>query len=158
MSRDVTQTEALELIAAYGGDVARWPLEARTGVLALAGADPVVAAALADAQALDTLLAGWAADVPGRQFEAAALIPMSRELPPARRLRARWFAGGTLAASVAAALLLVMPGQQLAEPAGQEFAGQVSSQVSLGLASGQAVSMDDFALIFTPTADEEELI
>jgi hypothetical protein len=33
-----------------------------------------------------------------------------------------------------------------------------SNQVSLGSASGQGESMDDFALIFTPTAAGEDLV
>jgi hypothetical protein len=156
MSARITQAKALELIASHGGTAARWPLALRGPVLAQAAADPVVGAALAEAQALDAMLADWAADVPVCVFEPAALVPAApRPGGPRSGLvpGLRWLAGGALAASVA--LVLGLPGQQ---PADQQFAGQVSPQASLGSASGQAGSIDDFALIFTPTADEEELI
>lgn len=155
----VTQTEALELIAAYGGAPARWPQDRREAVLALAGTDPVVAGALAEARQLDALLGDWARDVTPRSFDVEVLVPVARvdvtSPRPARGWRGpRWLAGGALAASVAVALLLGIGGQE------QQFAVRDGGTPSLSLesASGQPESMDDFALVFTPTADEEDLI
>lgn len=152
----VTQAEALELIAAYGADAARWPQDRREAVLAFAASDAAVADALAEARRLDALLAGWARDVPARSFEVDALLPAGRPVAaPVRGWRApRWLGGGALAASVAVALLLGLGGQQ------QDFAVRDGGTPSPALesASGQPESMDDFALIFTPTADEEDLI
>jgi hypothetical protein len=157
----VTQTEALELIAAYGSAPARWPQDRREAVLALAGTDPVVAGAQAEARALDALLGDWARDVAPRSFDVDVLVPVARvfgarpAVVTARGWRApRWLAGGALAASVAVALLLGIGGQE------QQFAVRDGGTPSPSLesASGQPESMDDFALVFTPTADEEDLI
>jgi len=163
MNRNVTQAEALELIAAYGADVARWPVALRADVLALAAHDPVVAAALAEARDMDRLLAQWAGDVPMRTFDPETLIPAPRQTlaPTGAGWKApRWLGGGALAASVAAALLLGVPAMQLVAPGSgdAEIAQSSSEPLSLGSASGQGESMDDFALVFTPTADEEDLI
>jgi hypothetical protein len=152
----VTRDEALSLISAHGAAPARWPATARAAVLALAAEDAVVGAALAEARALDALIGEWASPVPARQFEVAALIPQPAQVRSVGRSGTGrlWIGGGALAASVVAALLLALPAQQPVIPAPQ----LASNQVSLGSASGQGESMDDFALIFTPTADEEDLI
>ena len=69
----MTETRALEIIAAYGADPARWPAAERAALRALA-ARPAVAAALVNAAALDGLLGDWArADVAMAAFESAAL-------------------------------------------------------------------------------------
>jgi hypothetical protein len=149
-----TRTEALELIAAYGADAARWPLDRREAVLALAASDAVVADVLAEARRLDALLADWARDVPARSFEVDALLPAARPVPAQGWRAPRWLGGGALAASVAVALLLGLGGQP------PQFAVRDGGTPSPALesASGQPELMDDFALIFTPTADEEDLI
>jgi hypothetical protein len=165
---------ALAVIGAYGADSARWPVETRAAVLALAAHDAVVADALADARRLDEALRGWAGDVPVRRFEVEALIPAARVASPApggafgglRGGALRWLGGGAIAASVAAALLLGVSGPQgtgtgMGPGAGFEVAsggGDISHQVSLGSASEQSEPLEGFALVFTPTAYEEDLI
>ncbi len=111
----MTRERALEIIAAHGADVGRWPAAEAAGVLELAARDAAVAAAIADVRRLDDVLAAWALPVPDRRFDAAALIAAvpgaavpAADAVPARVLRG-WLAGGALAAAVAAALLL-MPG------------------------------------------------
>jgi len=150
----VTRDKALDLISAYGADTARWPLQVRAEVLALAADDAEVAVALTEAESLDLLLQSWAADVPQRAFDAAALIPQPAVHAPSRRgWLARAGLGGALAASVAAALVLGLPGQQ-----GPLAPAQPASKISTGSDNGQGEALDDFALIFTPTADEEDVI
>ncbi|WP_439533098.1 hypothetical protein [Polymorphobacter sp.] len=152
----MNRAEALALISAYGADAARWPADARSAVLALAATDAEVAVALDEARRLDALLQGWAGDVPARRFDAEALIPAPAVQPRARGwVKRSWLGGGAIAASVVAALLLTVPVQGPVQGPQQQT---VSTEVSLGSASGQAESMDDFAMIFTPTADEEDLI
>ncbi|WP_353218222.1 hypothetical protein, partial [Sandarakinorhabdus sp.] len=51
---------ACAILASHGADPARWPAADRSALLLLAGSDPAVAAALAEAQAMDAMLAGWA--------------------------------------------------------------------------------------------------
>lgn len=164
MTNQVTQEEAIALITAYGADAARWPVEHRAALLALIAADPQVAAAHAEAAEMDALLAGWAKDVPSRSFDADALVPMA--LRPARFKAVRWlgapFLGapllgaGAVAASVAVALLLGVPGTQTMSPPSTTQIAQNTMQ--LESASAQAEPLDGFALIFTPTAYEEDLI
>ncbi|GGE12066.1 hypothetical protein GCM10011529_18000 [Polymorphobacter glacialis] len=145
---------ALEIIAAYGADARRWPDAERGGVLALVAADAGVAAALAEARGLDGWLAGWAGDVAPRRFDAEAImataqVPVMPRTSPVRR----WFASSALAVAVAVGLALVVP-----RPVTTEIAtnSPVPSATVEGDVSGS--DADDFALVFTPTIDEDELI
>jgi hypothetical protein len=113
-----------------------------------------VAAALAEARTLDVMLAGWACDVPEKRHEVAALLPAA--VPMARPVRSRWLGlagGGALAAALA--LVLVsngIGGRQATLPGG------MAGETALESASAAGEEEDLFALIFTPTADEDELI
>ncbi len=145
----MTNEQALAIIAAYGADVRRWPAAEAGDVLACMAADPVVAAAHAEAGALDALLADWAGTaVPLLPLDGAALVPAA-VVVPARPLR-RWLAGGALAAAGAAALVLMLP-MPAAMPAGSKAAPLVAAATAGSDAEG-------FAQIFTPTVDEDELI
>ena len=97
----MTNERALEIIAAYGAEAARWPMAEHDAVMALAGSDAAVVAALAEARRFDVLLHGWARDVLVRNFDAAAIIAAA-PVVPARRgwAGARWMAGGALAAAL----------------------------------------------------------
>ncbi len=151
----MTRERALEIIGAYGADAARWPAAERASVLALAAQDSQVATARAEARSLDALLDGWAADVPLRQFDPQALIPARTIATPHRPLL-RWVGGGAVAAALAMALVLTVPGTT---PAPQTVtASNMSPESPLESASDSSEPLDGFALIFTPTADEEELI
>lgn len=149
---------ALEIITAYGADVCRWPDAERGDVLALAARDAGVAAALAEARGLDGMLAGWAGDVTPRRFDAAAIMDSAPVALPVRvsPLR-RWFAGGALAAAAVAGLVVLVP-QQSTTPAAIQVA--TNSPVPSATVEGDANGSDaeNFALVFTPTIDEDELI
>jgi hypothetical protein len=147
-----TIEQALAIITAYGGDAARWPDDARPGVLALAG-EPVVAATLAEARALDVLLADWAgADAPLPLLDVAAITAL-----PQRRASRRlslWLGGGAVAAALAAILVLAVPATTPNEP-------QIAQSIDTTAPSAAVAGNDSdvvFATVFTPTQDEEDLI
>lgn len=153
----MTRERALEIIGAYGAAPARWPDTERAAVLALAHSDPAVHEALAAAGPLDTLLCNWALDVPVQHFDADALLPAPRALPGGGILRTsvmRWVAGGTVAAGLALALV-VMPSGSSRDAA--VVVAQIDSVSPVS--AGDAAELDDsFAMFFTPTADEEDVI
>ncbi len=150
---------ALEIIASHGADARRWPADERAAVQALA-ADARVAAALADARGLDALLTGWAgAEVP-LAIDIAAITrqPQVQPRPP---LRGRaWIAGGALAAAVAATIALV-PMRDMPQATSTTNIAAIShspvrsATAERGLSSSDA---DAFGYVFTPTADEDQLI
>lgn len=142
----MTRERALEIVGAYGADVARWPADERAAVLALAVGDAELRAAMDAARGLDAMLAGWAGDVPAKRFE----VDVPERALPVRRGVLRWAGGAAVAASLALVVIL-MPGGQPQMVAGDDG-------ISLGSASDMAEPDDGFAMIFTPTADEEELI
>lgn len=143
----MTVENALAIIAAYGADARRWPVAERAGVEALVATDAQVAAAVAEAAMLDDVITGWARDVAPAHFDAARLMP-------ARSGVGRWFAGGAVAAGLALALVL---GGRGADPAATAAGTDVvvASAATEGEASSDAES---FALLFTPTSDEEDVI
>lgn len=148
----MTPERALEIIAAYGADSARWPDADRAAVLALAAADAGVASALRDAAGLDALLAGWAHDVAPHGFKVAAITAMAQERPArARRIGWPWIGGGALAAAVAAGLVIYAP----VRPAAETEIATLAPPVAAPSASADAEAFDT---IFTPTPDEEQLI
>ncbi|MBV8970912.1 MAG: hypothetical protein JO290_01335, partial [Sphingomonadaceae bacterium] len=71
MSQDFFHERAAEIIAAYGGDPARWPDGERATALAVIAASPDLRAQHAAAVALDADLAAWAR-VPVTGGDAAA--------------------------------------------------------------------------------------
>ncbi len=156
MTTKVSLERALAIIAAHGGDAARWPDAERIGVLALAG-DAAVSKAVAEAQALDMLLAGWARrDVLVADIDTAALPMQSQQgLRHPLRHPLRWISGGALAAAVVAGLLTLSP-----MPAGNKAAAPAiiaNSSVSSATVKGEAAGHDAaFAYVFTPTMDEDE--
>jgi hypothetical protein len=153
----VTEDRALEIIASYGADPARWPADERAAVLALAGR-PAVAAALADARGLDALLGDWArADVVAAPFDAAQLTPRAAPVVPARRRG--WLAAGAMAAAVAAAVVLTPIGNVTPQPAGPQVAmNSPQSTVPSATVASEPGSDAEFAYVFTPTVDEDALI
>ncbi len=144
---------ALEIIAAYGADANRWPDAERGAVLELAATQPRVAAALAEARRFDALLAGWARDVVPSQFDVAAMAGL-RQAAPGLPVK-RWIAGSALAAAVAVGVAILAPMQ---DPAMQIVS--THSPVLSATAEGDAYGSDAevFAKVFTPTADEDEMI
>ena len=154
MTAALSPETALDIIASHGADPARWPADARAALLALAAQDDRVAAALAQAQALDAALADWAAaPAAGVAVDVAAILglPQEREVPR-RPVAARRPA--LMAASLA--LVVAVGGwlgfsDQFASPPAQIAAVSPSAETGTGEA-------DAFALVFTPTAAEEDLI
>lgn len=148
----MTPETALQIIESHGGDPLRWPEADRAALLALAAADWRIGTALADARALDAMLDGWAGDVAPAKFDLAAIT----RTPQEQVARPRWLAGGALAAAAAAVLIVLAP-----------MAGDVSTPASVPSATasnqgigGEVIGSDAeaFAEVFTPTADEEDLI
>lgn len=157
----MTPERALEIIAAYGADSARWPDEARRALPALAARDAEVAAALVAAADLDGLLGGWAQAVAPGDFDLAAIAALPQERPAATRngpWPRRWIGGGALAAAVAAGLVILAPMPTTSDPAVATLSPTTS--VPSATADGNAGGSDAeaFASVFTPTPDEEELI
>ena len=149
----MTEDRALEIIAAYGADPARWPAEDRAAVLALAG-KPAVAAALTDARALDALLGDWAtAPVAGVPFDATRLTS-----PVAPRRRG-WIAAAALAAAAAAAVIFGPTRTVTPTPAAPQIAMNTpQTAMPSAMVSGEDSSDAGFAYVFTPTVDEDALI
>lgn len=148
----MTEERALEIIAALGADPVRWPDVERGAVLALAET-PTVAAALADARALDALLGAWAGEaVAAAPFDASRLVPAPVRPAAPRR---RWLGTGALAAAVAAAVVLA-PIANRPGPAPQTAAIATASPVPSATASSEGDAA--FAYVFTPTVDEDALI
>lgn len=151
---------ALDIIAAYGADSRRWPADEREAAMLCAIADPVAAVALAQARQLDALLGAWAGDVaPGAPLDAATLIP-APVVRPFFGQRQRWWAGGAMAAAITG--LLLVPSWQATNVPPVEIAANTLSDVSpVPSATGESQDLADaeiFATVFTPTADEDQLI
>ena len=153
---------ACAILASHGADPARWPADARADLPALAARDAGVAAALADARALDAALAGWLArPLPAMAVNVAAITAQpqqqaqrqagQRPQPPRR-----W-----MPAAVAASLALVVAvGGWLgtATPFGSEAPVTVAAAPSPSAGASLAEADAAFAYVFTPTAAEEEMI
>jgi hypothetical protein len=151
----VTRDRALEIIAAYGADVARWPATEAAALLALADADARVASALADARQFDALLADWAATSVSAEIDLAAITRLPAEtLVPARR----WLAGGFLAAAIAAGIAFLAPVTPAADPGLATVSTQTAVQLAAAEGDAFGSDADVFATVFTPTVDEDDLI
>jgi hypothetical protein len=83
---DATRFE--ELATAYGADVRRWPEADRASAWAFAAAEPTaVERVLAEAAALDALLAAAPAPIPGQALRDAVLASAPRPRPERQKLR-----------------------------------------------------------------------
>jgi hypothetical protein len=102
-----------ELAEAYGGDVSRWPAEAREAAAALMAAEPgFTGEALARAGALDAALDGW------RPAPASAALTerILAAAPGPRRHWPVWLSPAALGAGLAAACAAgVVAGVQISE-------------------------------------------
>lgn len=164
----MTTEQALALIECFGGNPRRWPDADRAALLALAGHDTRVAAAIDAARELDAMLVDWAlAETPARRLDDAALAALAapRALPQRPLPMRRWFAGGAVAAALAAGVVLVNPLAPRTRHPVVVAATPLSSH-GFGQAPGHAPNQDGanrrtdaaFGDVFTPTADEEDLI
>ena len=146
---------ALEILASHGADPARWPADVRPGLLALAAQDSGVAAALAQARALDAALADWAAmPAPDTSIDVNAILKLPQEGVAGHK------GSGWRPALIAASAALVLAvggwlGWSRQMPA--TTAPQIAAvSPSAGASAGE--TDDGFAYVFTPTAAEEDLI
>lgn len=164
----MTEDRALEILAAYGADPARWPADEREALQALADRSPAVAQALVEARAVDAVLAGWLAE-PAENVtfachdEAAARAALAEARATAVRPHPvrtrRWWGGLAVAASLVAAVGLSRPSLEPASPPADTGGGTIA-----GVQAPAPDPRDDpseeealFALMFTPTIDEEPL-
>lgn len=138
---DFFHDRVAEIIAAYGSDTARWPDVERATAVTLIAADPALTAALAAARGLDHDLIAWASR-PVRTGN-----PLTDAVAAMRRPHRfmRWAAGGSVAASVAAALVLLTPTRVAAPSVAPVVLAHVPDETA-------------FAQVFTPTPDEERIL
>jgi hypothetical protein len=164
----MTQDRALEILAAYGADPARWPSDEREALQALADRSPAVAQALVEARAVDAALAGWlaapaASVTPARDDGAAARAALAEAQasgvrPHPVRTR-RWWGGLAVAASLVAAVGLSWPSLEPASPPAGTGGGTIAGVQAPAPDPREDSSEEEalFALMFTPTIDEEPL-
>lgn len=145
---------AAEIIAAYGGDPARWPDAERMAALQLVEADAGLARTRHAALALDADMTDWAQQsdqTSSAQDDAGDVAArILAERPFARPVRPiwRWAVGTGMAAAIAAGLMLTSP-----------FAGSRHTPASQNAAyRGPASDAAAFAMVFTPTPDEDSSI
>lgn len=155
---------ALAIIASHGADPARWPPADRAAVLALSVADADVAAALADARALDAVLGEWLAvplpDMTAVNVAAITAAAPERTTGPVRPRIAGWrpmLMAASFAAMLATGGLMYRPGGTPAAPQ-TKIASVQSPPPSPVPGAGVGEADLAFAFVFTPTVAEEELI
>lgn len=149
----MTPETALQIIESHGGNPLRWPEADRPALLALAASDERVGEALTRAGALDALLDDWAGDVMPAAFDLAAITQVPQE--PIARPR-RWLAGSALAAAATAGLIILAPMTGIISPPSPVPSATATIEGSGGEVTGS--DAEAFAEVFTPTADEEDLI
>ncbi len=137
---------AADIIASYGGDAARWPDDERAEMLQLIAQHPTLAAQHAAAARLDGMLSAWAAGSVGVDSDAAAAATRVLAMPVAQHRRGtpwRWWAGTGVAAAIALGVVLVNP---------------AASPPHVVAAHHQISDDQAFAMVFTPTLDEDNSI
>ncbi len=167
---DLTLEAAAAVIASHGADPARWPAADRAALLALAGSDLQVAAALADARRTDAAIADWlGAPLPAMAAIDVAAIVAAPQTAFESGPQSGWtrrIAGwrpALMAASFSMMLVtagwLALPGT-VALPGPDASAPETRTIASLPPSAGASAAEVDlaFAYVFTPTAFEEELI
>lgn len=152
----MTIDRALEIIASHGADARRWPADERAAVLALAG-DPQVASALASARSLDLLLGDWAVAPATPAIDLAAIKRMPQQRASAGR--GGWIVGVGMAAAIAGVIALAptrdTTSTRIADASTVSNTTVTSATVP---GAGNGSDAEAFAYVFTPTADEDDLI
>ncbi|TFU02955.1 hypothetical protein EUV02_07025 [Polymorphobacter arshaanensis] len=152
----MTNDRALEIIAAYGADVTRWPAEERAALTTAIANSPALQRALADARTTDaaiaSMLGDWAQVAPSAA-DSAKLAAAARASAPRWN---RWI-GGAFAAAIAASLIAITPLPRMwgggTEQQGTTSPTIVASADNTGITDAQA-----YAMLFTLTPQEESLI
>lgn len=138
----ITEGRVREIIEAYGGDARRWPEAERAAVEAyLAQNAEDVADALAEAQALDAMLAAYPEPAPSAALRAAILAKAPASASGKSGAWLGWLGGARPALGVAMAVMLsfgVATGYRLGGIAVREDAGEALwaaafSDVDVGL-------------------------
>lgn len=142
---------AAEIIAAYGGDPARWPMQEREAALQLVEADAQLREARRAALRLDDDLLGWSQDwtapqsAPAEAATAAARVLRARPVVRPERPAWRWAVGTGMAAALAAGIALT-----------SSFTAPVHTRIAHSATyRGPASDAAAFAMVFTPTPDED---
>lgn len=116
----MTRDRVRALLAAYGADPERWPVGEQEAAERLLATDPVLAAEVAEAEALDRLLNALPAPAPSPALRVALKdIPDRARLGWAGRLASLWPFGPPwrpAAGLVAAAVLGIFVGIATSEP------------------------------------------
>lgn len=148
---------AIEIIESHGADAHRWPVGDRAAVQAWA-VDPRVAAALATAREVDAMLADWAATPVAGRIDLAAIARLPQQAPasPVASRNRGWIVGGAMAAALAAVMVLAPPRNDTTSRVAGFSNTAVPSATVAAIADGS--DAEAFADVFTPTADEDELI
>lgn len=140
MTATLSYFRAAEIIAAYGGDPARWPDAERVMTRDVVAANPALATAVAEARTFDADLAAWARSVV--PVDPAKLVAAGQTARPQPVLR--WAVGAAIAASLAGLLTVAPLRPDRAHPG-----------VVIATGTDEATA---FAQIFTPTPDEEQFL
>ncbi len=153
----MTEERALEILAAYGADAARWPAAERAALIAAIDGNPALQAALAASRACDAAIAAmlpdWAPVAPSAEA-SARLAAAARASHPHWR---RWLGGG-LAAAIAASLIAIAP-LPMPWAAAPEQQGTPTTAIANTTADTDMVSdAEAYAMLFTLTPQEESLI
>ena len=120
MSARMTEERFIELLQAYGADLARWPETERTaGEALLLGAGHRLRDFFESERAFDAILAEESGPPPSPVLGRRALAHFSQ--PPARRkelfrLQPRWAVGWALAASMAVGVAIGFAGEPATGP------------------------------------------
>lgn len=143
-------TTARHWLLTYGADRMRWPQPGRAEVEAAIADSADLTALRAEMAALDAALADWAHTSSGDPAAVARIVEHAEQLAaPARASYSLpfWLAGGAVAASIAAALMLART-----DPA------PVAPAPPAATIAGDDSGAEAFRLLFTPTIDEDMLI
>jgi hypothetical protein len=131
-----------EILASHGGRNDRWPEREREAMLAALRGDAALRSEREAELRLDALLDEWAGRDLGRGADPRRAAVLALRTPP-RWLR--WAGGGSIAAAVAAAMLVA---PQTPEPAARIAAAPSRTITDEGA----------FVSLFTTTPDEEDVI
>lgn len=153
------RTRAQEIIAAYGGDATRWPEAERESALILIAGDAALGADLEAAMRLDRELSAWAmAPVASGDVAATSAADAALASLPSRR---RWLPGVALGGSIAASLLAAV----MILPSSTEEAPSASTQIATATPSAALIQTAQveqdvqlWGTVFTLTPEEESLI
>ena len=134
------RTRAAEIIAAYGGDPARWPAGERAAALQLTLDDRALGRARIEAGALDGMMAEWARrDVVGGNAGVATARALAAPVQRPMRSVLRWAVGSGIAAALAVGVVLSNPAA----------APQRLAKSATTVSDEQA-----YAMVFTPTDED----